>query len=202
MAVNYIAANGQDLDDVFDPYVTGTSPAATGFILSSGVDLNTRYAPLFFGSSASATGLQISNGNDLNTLFAAKGTAAYLDNPWNRDFLDVVNPPQTAELLFTFKPNGEFTVFRRGTGSTVTDTWLLGGGGSGYQIQATKVSGDVTAIRNDMPTFQTINVDRVLRFTSDATGETSGNYSITIRSISDPSLTTSGNLIARLEVRV
>ncbi len=67
---------GADLDDVFDPYVEGTKPAATGYT-AAGIDLNQRYAPLTYGAAAAATGMKIAGGADCNTLWAAKGSAAY-----------------------------------------------------------------------------------------------------------------------------
>lgn len=71
-----IASKGVDLDDVFDPWQTGTSKARTTGISVAGSDINNRFAPLVYGTSAPATGIQ-SQGADLNTLFAAKGTAKY-----------------------------------------------------------------------------------------------------------------------------
>lgn len=77
MSTGFRNASGTDFDDVFDPYVQGTKPAATGYRTSDGVDLNQRYAPLAFGSAAAAQGYRISSGSDVNTLWAAKGTANY-----------------------------------------------------------------------------------------------------------------------------
>jgi hypothetical protein len=76
-----IASKGVDLDNIFDPYVTGTSPGLTGE-QSAGTDIHTRYAPLVYGTAAAATGISCKVGGagsfvDLNTLFAAKGTANY-----------------------------------------------------------------------------------------------------------------------------
>ena len=68
--------NGVDLDNWFDPYISGTQPAATGYQVA-GVDLNQRYAPLYLGVQAALTGYAV-NGADLNTLFAKIGTAQYL----------------------------------------------------------------------------------------------------------------------------
>lgn len=74
------ASGNADLDLVFDPYVQGTSPPATGLnVGGTTTDINTRYAPIVFGSAAAATGFNTKqSGNaDLNTLFAAYGTAVY-----------------------------------------------------------------------------------------------------------------------------
>ena len=77
MASNLLskASGHPDLDTVFAPYSTGTSPPATGFTVG-GVDIATRYAPLVLGTQAAATGLltKQSGHADLNTLFAAYGS--------------------------------------------------------------------------------------------------------------------------------
>jgi hypothetical protein len=72
-------AGNADLDQVFDPYVSGNSPAATGLnVGGTNTDINTRYAPISFGSAAAATGFNIEGtSTDINTLFAAYGTAVY-----------------------------------------------------------------------------------------------------------------------------
>jgi len=77
MASGFRNSSGTDFDDVFDPYVQGTAPAATGFRTSDGMDLAGRYAPLSFGSAAAVQGFRIAGGADVNTLWAAKGTAQY-----------------------------------------------------------------------------------------------------------------------------
>lgn len=76
-----IRCKGVDLDNIFDPYVEGTSPGLTGLKVA-GVDINTRYAPLIYGTAAPVTNINskvrgTSSFVDLNTLFAAKGTAKY-----------------------------------------------------------------------------------------------------------------------------
>jgi len=70
------AAGHPDLDAVFAPYTTGTSPPATG-ILVAGVDIaSNRYAPIVQGTAAADTGILTEQaGNaDISTLFAAAGT--------------------------------------------------------------------------------------------------------------------------------
>jgi hypothetical protein len=73
------ASGNPNFDQVFAPYVTGTSPPATGLLDDSGVDIATRYAPIIYGTQAPATGMltQASGNADVNTLFAAYGTAVY-----------------------------------------------------------------------------------------------------------------------------
>lgn len=71
-------SGGVDFDDLFDPYVTGTPPAATGYRVA-GVDLAGRYAPLVYGTQRADVGYRIAGGADVATLWAAKGTAHYVD---------------------------------------------------------------------------------------------------------------------------
>lgn len=68
-------SNGVDLDDIFEPYTTGTKAAITGYPVG-GQDLRDRYAPLSMGSAAAITGYK-TYGADLNTKFAAKGSVSY-----------------------------------------------------------------------------------------------------------------------------
>jgi hypothetical protein len=73
-------AGNATLDAVFDPYVQGTSPAATGLLNDSGVDIASNiFAPILYGTAAAATGLltEQSGNADISTLFAAHGTATY-----------------------------------------------------------------------------------------------------------------------------
>ena len=81
MAISLLtgAAGNANLDAVFDPYVQGTSPPATGLLDDTSVDIATRYAPVSFGTQAAATSLltEQSGNADINTLFAAYGTAQY-----------------------------------------------------------------------------------------------------------------------------
>ncbi|WP_323162864.1 Hint domain-containing protein [Stenotrophomonas maltophilia] len=74
MAVNR-RINGWDFDDLFDPYVQGTKPAATGHRIG-GVDLSERYAPIMYGSKRDNVNYRV-GGMDVSHLWAAKGTAKY-----------------------------------------------------------------------------------------------------------------------------
>ncbi len=69
---------GVDFDDLFDPYVTGTPPAATGYRIAGVGDLAGRYAPLIYGTQRADVGYRIAGGADVATLWAAKGTATYV----------------------------------------------------------------------------------------------------------------------------
>lgn len=77
MATGFQNSAGVDFDDLFDPYVTGTKPAATSLQTSDGVDLRDRYAPLAFGSKGPDVGIQNIVGVDVSNLWAGKGTAQY-----------------------------------------------------------------------------------------------------------------------------
>lgn len=77
MPAGYRNAAGVDFDSLFDPYVSGTKPAATGFRDSGGVDLNQRYAPIAVGTKGPNVGHRTSAGLDVSNLWAAHGTASY-----------------------------------------------------------------------------------------------------------------------------
>lgn len=211
MAVNYIAANGQDLDDVFDPYVTGTSPAATGYLLSSDIDLNTRYAPIVFGSAASATGLLISNGNDLNTLFSAKGTAQYWPSPlpWQRTFSD------TTSVIF---PNDALALVRLnflsdGTLQFINNTNVINYGSvipvgaipSQFEVMASVISGASPDI-NDASSFVALSSTRQIYYSlfRNAVGssQATSTLQITVRRISNPSDSRTANADIVLQAEV
>ena len=210
MAVNYIAANGQDLDDVFDFYVTGTSPAATGFILSSGVDLNTRYAPIIFGSAASATGLQISNGSDLNTLFAAKGTAAYITEAWagtdnycRSGDAPPYSPSVSAQVTFSIRRDGTFSITPSGAADVgrlditpqLNGDWVLNKTstiGDGYEVLLsvsnlvspvgiTTESGTLRPVDGWKRIDTTLNYTRAAFYNTLAVGSASSRVQVTLQ---------------------
>ncbi|MBB5864812.1 hypothetical protein [Xanthomonas sp. 3058] len=84
MSSGYRNSAGEDLDELFDPYVQGTQPAATGFRTRDGVDLAARYAPMAYGTKGADVNLRNSSGTDLSNLWAQKGSAAYP----NEQFVD------------------------------------------------------------------------------------------------------------------
>ena len=123
-----IKSAGVDLDLIFDPYVTGTSPGLTGF-KTAGVDIHTRYAPIIYGTTAPVTYLKCKVGGagsfvDLNTLFAKYGTAAYpiAINGQNYSHLYVVPNPGSGSSEIGFKLTGGTTwsVFSVDPDGTVT----------------------------------------------------------------------------------
>jgi hypothetical protein len=180
MATGFLVSSGADLDDVFDPYVTGTSPSATGFQLSSGTDINTRYAPIVFGSSAAPTGFQLSSGADLNTLFAAKNTAAYWPSVlvWGDAFGQNV-PSGTAEVILTFNTSGDCILERSGVPSVNLGRYLpIGAAASDFVIRSSLLSGVAASATNISGTNQSLNTNRFVRYTT--TTERDGSYNITI----------------------
>lgn len=76
MATNY-RSGGYDLDDLFDPYVSGQKSHDTAFRID-GVDLSQRYAHIQFGQKRDDVGYRLGNGVDVSNLWAAKGTASYV----------------------------------------------------------------------------------------------------------------------------
>lgn len=139
------AANGVDFDDLFDPYVTGTVPADTGYKMPGGADLAGRYAPLSFGTKRADVGYSV-DGEDVTNLWAAKGTALYVT-------LDVVpasletlqesaSPPVTATCSFTYGSNGVASWVSVDPGSS-SGNWIAPGGagaGSPYDLRFTQTA--------------------------------------------------------------
>ncbi len=127
-----------DLDDIFDPYVEGIKPAATGFKAAGGIDLNQRYAPLAYGTQAAATGIT-TGGIDLNTLWAAKGTARYVSDGGLPPAIDAwrdISPPNggTASASFEYKADGTVS-WHEVPGGSFGGVWLTNGAGGNYDIR-------------------------------------------------------------------
>lgn len=117
-------SGGVDFDDLFDPYVTGTPPAATGYRIAGVGDLAGRYAPLIYGTQRADVGYRIAGGDDVATLWAAKGTATYVSPTAGL-------PPEIYSLAAgTVGPLtavATFTLFRSGA-----STWNPGGSSAWY----------------------------------------------------------------------
>lgn len=189
MATGFLISNGTDLDDVFDPYVTGTSPSTTGYLLSSGTDINTRYAPLSYGSAAAATGYQLSTAADLNTLFAAKGTAKYWPDPlpWEKTFYAVpVITPNTSRGTLEFRVDGNLWWKDTVIASGINQGTFLPSGvvASQVEIRAVQISG-VAALQNDLASFVPITSTRSIVYSTSSVGSFTGVFEITIRRISN-----------------
>lgn len=161
---------GTDLDDVFDPYVEGTKPAATGYT-AAGTDLKERYAPLSYGTAAPVTGMSISGGADLNTLWAAKGTAVYAGpvapgiGASYTETRAVTSGGVTSTLVLTIKSDGTWTVSGNGTpselaGVPVSGTW--------HSDPAPSVGGGARVRFHDADPWLDLSVDRAVTVTASA----------------------------------
>lgn len=198
MSTTYLlAANGQTLDQFFDPYVTGTSPPATDLLNDQGVDIASNiYAPISFGSMATtATDLltQQAGNADIRTLFAAKGTAVYLiaTPNYNGQLIETTSTG-TVSARITINPDGTWT------SSTVGQQGYWYGGvsptpgiGSSYQLLATVGSHGGT-VTNPASSYTTISSALTITLTSN--GTTSCTLQLQIRAVGAGSPGSNGNL--------
>lgn len=170
MTISFLtkAAGNANLDLVFDPYVQGTSPPATGLLDNSGVDIaSNRYAPIVYGSAAAATGLLTKQpGNaDINTLFAAYGTANYplpINGATYSVFGTLVSNASSASIAF-FASTSAYRVHTAASGSVpadvatgpipagavsmqITDTWTNPGGGDTGSGTVTNSAASITSL--------------------------------------------------------
>jgi hypothetical protein len=136
-------SGGIDLDDLFDPYVIGTPPAATGYRVA-GVDLAGRYAPLVFGTQRANVGYRIAGGADVATLWAAKGTARYVDSNCG---LPAFIEAQANGTSGPLTAAGSFSLLRNGTTSwsppASSGAWYDFGTasiGDGYEVRFTQTA--------------------------------------------------------------
>lgn len=164
---------GVDLDDLFDPYVTGTSPAPTGYRVA-GVDIATRYAPLTYGTiRPTDTGYRIAGGADIRTLFAAAGTAAYVSAtaglPTEIYALAAGSSgPLTATATFSLARNGT-TSWSPPTSASAWYTAAPPGIGDLYEVRFTVLSGvGGTLTGSTTGVWLTLNTDRGLTLTRTA----------------------------------
>lgn len=184
----------KDLDDIFDPYVEGTKPAATGFKVGT-QDLRDRYAPRALGAQAAATGMKVGSA-DLNTLFAAKGTASYglpIDGMTYSAY-ELILPGNTgsASVQFRITTTGVYYVeavttsggaVQRATGSIVQS----GASVSDYEVQfaVAHVSGATGSITNQASSYVKLTANFMVRVTIGPYGDQSGTvgstYQFTIR---------------------
>lgn len=136
-------SGGVDFDDLFDPYVTGTPPAATGYRVA-GVDLAGRYAPLVYGTQRADVGYRIAGGADVATLWAAKGTAHYVDANAGLPaevaiYVAGSSGPLTATASFNLFRNGTTTWYPSGASA-----WYPSGAagiGDSYEVMFEVLSG-------------------------------------------------------------
>lgn len=184
MSTGFRNASGTDFDDVFDPYVQGTKPAATGYRTSDGVDLNQRFAPLVYGTAAAATGFRLSSGADVNTLWAAKGTASYALPIDGTLYSQGVNIPSAgsgnATLTFAISGSG-WLVTGSGAGGTLTPaagtraSGALPSGASTVQYTPTITAGSGGTVTNGASAATAVSGNPSIQVTQAGTGTGSGN---------------------------
>lgn len=190
---------GVGLDQIFDPYISGTKASLTGYTVKiSGVDTDLRdiFAPLYLGTSAGPTNYKVKNA-DLNTFFAAKGTANYSlpinGQTYNSQSSGNVSSSMLASAKITIKADGTYAVQCVGNNivtSPASGTWLPSGGTvSNFQVQFTSAqvsqftTGPAT-ITNTAAAFTACTSDQSLTASaaSPQTGgqDRGGTYAITI----------------------
>jgi len=168
-------SGGVDFDDLFDPYVQGTKPAATGRRVS-GVDLIHRYAPIAYGAKRADVGHR-ANGVDVSNLWAAKGTASYALSINGAQFLQAQQANTYQEqvgvtLAFDMTTAGGFTVKGNNYGQQATQqasgTWnTTGEAASNLEVlfETAVVSGMPGQVTNGAATWQPMTAVRGLTHT-------------------------------------
>jgi hypothetical protein len=171
--MTYPTVKNVPLDQIFDPYISGTKAAITGYTVKvAGVntDLKDLFAPRYLGSSAAVTNYRV-NGADLNTIFAAKGTASYALPIDGNSFGANRTTRGTASLTWTMKSDGTYSVVRDVGGGLVvlaSGTWLPSGGAvSGYKCtfsysvnSAGTIGSGSNSVTNDAPTSASLSTTR------------------------------------------
>lgn len=164
-------SEGVDFDSIFDPYVSGTKPAATG-LQDGGIDLNQRYAPRSLGLKADDVGYN-SGGQDVSNLWAALGSASYATNVKSTEFSAIGNPT-SATIGVKVNTNGEIQITAE-TGATIKYHLPVGAGvGSLYQA---RISGTVNGIRSAVaPASASMTGKNGISFTAAVNPGNSANY--------------------------
>lgn len=192
-------SGGIDFDDLFDPYVTGTPPAATGYRVA-GVDLAGRYAPLVYGTQRADVGYRIAGGADVATLWAAKGTATYVDPNCGLPALIEAQANGTSGPLTA---TGAFNLLRNGTTSwsppSSSSAWYPTGGatiGDLYEVRFTQTAtNSIGTLTATLGTWLSLSATRSvsLAVTRTVVGETRAERTILveIRRVGDVSVSAS-----------
>ncbi|ODT97387.1 MAG: hypothetical protein ABS82_00065 [Rhodanobacter sp. SCN 67-45] len=121
----YPTVNGVPLDQIFDPYVSGTKAAITGYtVMIAGVatDLRDLFAPIYLGSSAAPTKYKVNNA-DLNTIFAAKGTAQYalpINGQTFTSSINITSGSGNATIGFRIVGGNQWQVYKINSASSAT----------------------------------------------------------------------------------
>lgn len=205
---------GVDLDDVFDPYLSGTKPAVTGYTVG-GQDLADRYQPIGAATPAADTGYTTA-GVDLSQLFAPLGAGGGVDATPDWDGVTRTNfsyglSENSARLRLNFAPNGSVGIFASDfTGGTWSmessgfdGSWFLpeqAGAGDDYEIRFTDTAeqpgGDIVNGAIDWASLAT-GRDYTLTVTkSTATGPIDARYHVLaeIREVATGTVIASGTV--------
>lgn len=186
MATGY-KSGGVDFDNLFDPYVTGTPPAATGYLVA-GVDLAGRYAPLVYGTQRANVGYRILGGADVATLWAAKGTARYVSSNCG---LPVLINAQANGTSGPLTATGQFSLFRAGTTSWSPPASSAGewyqfappGIGDQYEVRFTQTAtNSIGSLSATLGTWLSLSTTRTVSLSATRTtqGETSATRTILV----------------------
>lgn len=188
----YPTVNGVPLDQIFEPYVTGTKAALTGYtvkIAGVATDLRDLFAPIYLGTSAAATKYKVNNA-DLNTIFAKKGSVQYALGFDGQSYISS-RVRSTSSLTLNMKSDGTWTVVREQgfAGETLLDSgsWLnFGGSASDYTVKFVMTGftsgpdpdGGTDAFANGAPTPSVLTTTRVASASAVAVtvGNNASNY--------------------------
>lgn len=186
--MTYPTVNGVPLDQIFDPYVTGTKAALTGYtvkIAGVATDLRDLFAPIYLGTSAAATKYRVNNA-DLNTIFAKKGSVQYALG-FNGQSYTSNRGRSAASLTLNMKSDGTWSVVKEQgfSGETLlaSGSWLnFGGSVSDYTVKfvmdgftvGPDAGGGYDNFSNDAPTPMALTTTRSAD--ASAVAVTVGNY--------------------------
>lgn len=128
------AKNGNDLDNLLEPWQSGDGyAAATGYKIN-GADLNTRYAPASVGTAYTGGAGYNQNGSDIGPRFAAKGsrvsTLGFDGNSYSS-----FTTRSAAQLTLKFDPGGTWSITDQGGAVQASGPWLTSGTASEYAVQ-------------------------------------------------------------------
>lgn len=132
----FIASEGEDLSNIFQPYLSGDKATVTGYKIPDGRDLSDIFAKYITSNpQANLTNFKV-NDHDLNEIFQKKINAFPTTNQLYTSSVTFSNfnmPSGTTKFNFSLCGSG-------GNGYTTnTTTPSYGGGGSGAWIQALNI---------------------------------------------------------------
>lgn len=210
MTVGFRNSAGVDFDLLFDPYITGTAPAATGFTDAGGVDLAGRYAPIVFGTKGPDVGFRNSAGVDLSNLWAAAGTARYVSSAYLPEeiyaYANSTSGPLTVTTSLQLNRDGSVTTSPAG----VAAPWYSAPGGTpgdDYDVRYSVLGGaGGTLSGSALNTRLQLNVSRPLVLsltkTTSGTGYASRNVQVEIIRRSDNVVVSVDSTVLRCEADI